>query len=722
MRHRLWTGTLLGLMALLIVLVGIVYALRLRIADAQSEPSATIELDADSVPQGEEIVAVITFQNLTISSEANLGYRSDVTIRAGGSDADDCEGWGMGFDHSLISVDQSTVLVAATTSEECPSGAYRLQVRLWDADDVELASASADFEVTVPTATPTPTPTQAATPTPTPTSRFDGFSGWRGEYYDNPDLAGEPVLVRDDANVDINWGSAGPDAAVVPADNFSVRWERIMSFGEEGIYRFRLWKNDGVRVWFDDQLIIDHWQDYEQNREFYVEVPITAGAHFVRIEYYDKEGDNWINFRWERRGSLPTSTPTPTLTATTPPPLADFSGWRGEYYANRDLAGAPALVRDDPTIDFDWGTGSPADGVPADHFSVRWERVVSFDAGLYRFSVLRNDGARVWIDDRRIINEYYDSGDLTFSADVQLLSGNHTIRVEFVEFTNTARIEFWWAQLPAPTATATPTLTPTATATRPLADYNGWRAEYYANQDLAGEPVLVRDLDQAHFDLNWGGNRPANGVPADYFSVRWERIVTFDGGLNRFFLRKDNGARVWVDGQLILDHWHDCCFSHTYSAELPLIAGDHTVRVEFFERHSEARIKFWWEVIGPLPLSTPTPAPAVWSATMTVGGGGGYAGYGLDTGGSLSDSDFSWQGTTYTVEAILHNPFSDTVSVEFSEDIGAELGNLPLCLGATQLDMAQARSPNDRQFFWDNVDPAWNDGDTVSVGLNGCGG
>ena len=56
------------------------------------------------------------------------------------------------------------------------------------------------------------------------------------------------------------------------------------------------------------------------------------------------------------------------------------------------------------------------------------------------------------------------------------------------------------------------------------------------------------------------------------------------------------------------------------------------------------------------------------------------------------------------------------------DEIGTERENLSLCLGATQLDLSQARSPNNRQYFWDNIDPGWSDGDTVTVGVHGCGG
>ena len=67
------------------------------------------------------------------------------------------------------------------------------------------------------------------------------------------------------------------------------------------------------------------------------------------------------------------------------PPLAPGAWW-GDYFANRTLSGSPALSRYDDAVNFNWGTGSPGSGVPADNFSVRWTRDEWFTGGTYRFT------------------------------------------------------------------------------------------------------------------------------------------------------------------------------------------------------------------------------------------------------------------------------------------------------------------------------------------------
>jgi hypothetical protein len=125
--------------------------------------------------------------------------------------------------------------------------------------------------------------------------------------------------------------------------------------------------------------------------------------------------------------ATPTPTPTPTPTAT---PVV-ISDWRGEYYNNPNLSGPPALVRNDVSVNFDWGGGSPGSGVPADGFSVRWSRGLDFPAGIYRFYARVDDGVRLWIDGVLVINQWHDSAPTTYSAEVNLTDGWHNLEMEY---------------------------------------------------------------------------------------------------------------------------------------------------------------------------------------------------------------------------------------------------------------------------------------------------
>lgn len=425
--------------------------------------------------------------------------------------------------------------------------------------------------VPAPTATPAP-----ATATPQPTQPTTVITNWRGEYFNNGSLVGQPVLVRDDAAVQFNWGEGAP-AATLPADNFSVFWTRSLYF-EGGTYRFYAYSDDGVRVWVDNVLLINEWHD-ATNVTHQRELALSAGMHSLRVEYYENRGLARIQFWWEHVDYYP--------------------NWRGEYWSNRHLSGQPTLVRDDSSVNFNWQRGAPAANLPGDNFSARWTRTMSLAEGTYRFHVVVDDGMRLTVDDNRVIDQWRDGSRRELEADVWLEEGTHTLRVEYYEHTDQAVIQLWWER---------------------ISGYPEWKGEYWSNRELSGRPVLVRN--DRRIDFNWGLGAPAPTLPVDKFSARWTRELVFDDGLYRFYARVDDGIRLYVDGERIIDQWRDSSADRNYQADLILDDGSHTVKVEYYENHVNARVRVWFERIGARPTATSvptnTPPPTAVPATATA--------------------------------------------------------------------------------------------------------
>jgi hypothetical protein len=282
-----------------------------------------------------------------------------------------------------------------------------------------------------------------ATFTPVPTPVPVEITDWRGAYWDNANLNGDPVLVRNDQAIEFNWQSGAP-APELPANNFSARWTRLWeSVG--GRYRFHLTVDDGARLWIDDQLVMNRWREGFSD-EVTTDYVLEPGIHELQLEYYDQAGLARIEMWWERVS-----------------PPTTFPDWRGEYWTNGNLRGDPILVRNDQFIDFNWGLGSPMPGVPIDDFSVRWSRWATYEPDQYRFFARADDAVRVYIDGRLILDEWHaNRGVNLYTADLEL-GGRQWVEVEYAEHTGEALIEVWAEQidLPDPTPTEVPVFTPT---------------------------------------------------------------------------------------------------------------------------------------------------------------------------------------------------------------------------------------------------------------------
>ena len=152
---------------------------------------------------------------------------------------------------------------------------------------------------------------------------------------------------------------------------------------------------------------------------------------------------------------------TPLVEAQYLRPAADSSerGLRGEYFRSRDLSGTPALVRVDAQIGFRWDRGSPTDnlmargeagpgqGVPADNFSIRWTgQLLPPVSGNYRIEAAANDGFRLYLDGRLLLDHWQPADRLTAdSASVELQAGRaYEIKLEYYEAERDAGVRLAW--------------------------------------------------------------------------------------------------------------------------------------------------------------------------------------------------------------------------------------------------------------------------------------
>lgn len=298
-----------------------------------------------------------------------------------------------------------------------------------------------------------------------------------------------------------------------------------------------------------------------------------------------------------------------------PQPAAAQSGavWRAEFFNNNYLFGSPVFTTQYTNLELYWGQSAPGPGVNADNFSTRIATDVTFAAGTYRFYLLADDGAQLWIDfppskqpALSSINSPVPGQMLT--VDVTLQAGLHHLQVDLVENTGDAYVYLRWANLatnPGPPTFPVPVNVGTA----------GWTAQYFSNPSLAGNPVVTQsESSPTH---QWGTNAPASGVPADSFSARWTSVQNLTtGGLHEVRVTADDGVRVWVDSSLVMDEWHGAT-GQLYVRQVNLTAGQHVFIVEFYEAVGDAYLNFNLVLPGGIPAPGQPPANPT-GVTLTV--------------------------------------------------------------------------------------------------------
>lgn len=127
-----------------------------------------------------------------------------------------------------------------------------------------------------------------------------------------------------------------------------------------------------------------------------------------------------------------------------------------------------------------------------------------------------------------------------------------------------------------------------------------WTTQFYNNETLTGPPVLTR-IDHT-IDFDWWEDAPAPGVNPDFFSARWTGTITVDEGIYSFWMGSDDGSRMWIDGQLVMDHWNECCVY--WSTTVPLSAGAHQVQMEMHEHDGAAWAYLSWQKQDDKPATT----------------------------------------------------------------------------------------------------------------------
>ncbi|MTD54494.1 glycoside hydrolase family 3 C-terminal domain-containing protein [Amycolatopsis pithecellobii] len=129
------------------------------------------------------------------------------------------------------------------------------------------------------------------------------------------------------------------------------------------------------------------------------------------------------------------------------------NGLTGTYYNGMTLSGAPLATRDTDQIAFDWKGGAPVPGVPRTQWSAKYTGTLNPPtSGTYTFSITSDDGSRLFVDGKQVIDNWHDQGGVTQTGQVTLTAGKPvSVEVDYYQDGGGSLVQFGW-QPPGGTA------------------------------------------------------------------------------------------------------------------------------------------------------------------------------------------------------------------------------------------------------------------------------
>ncbi len=329
-------------------------------------------------------------------------------------------------------------------------------------------------------------------------------SGWSTQFFGTGVLI-DPIKFRNDSSINFDWAKGAPDPAV-PGDNFSVRFTGFFVANVSGTHTFNATANDYVKLWVGDQLVVDYWST-GSTKVHTGTINLEEGKEYpVKLEYAEGQGSAVIKLHWQAPGksiALLDDTVVNTIdtvndkvtdsdgdaipdfweitTGTDPFDPADASGdidndgvdnltaylesiksvpqlpgFTAQYFSGIKMDKI-LLIKQEPTIDFDWGKSSPYSEVPSDNFSVRFlsrlKPAHNTGAEDYIFYVTANDYARLYINGSVVVEHWTTGSTSTYIGKISLdASETYDLILEYAEGSGSAFIKLEWESPSQPRA------------------------------------------------------------------------------------------------------------------------------------------------------------------------------------------------------------------------------------------------------------------------------
>nr|WP_101758885.1 PA14 domain-containing protein [Oceanicoccus sp. KOV_DT_Chl] len=507
-------------------------------------------------------------------------------------------------------------------------------------------------------------------------------------------------IITVDPNIDFNWGGGSPRPGMA-ANDFSVRWEGELEVPADGNYNFRVRGDDGIRIWVDGNLLVNDWSNHGPRNRDSSAVALLAGQRYsILVEMYERGGGAVAQVSW----SGPTT-----------------GGWQ--------IIPQNYLFTDNSPPEVD----SAAYGCSADSITINFNKGVDP------------------VTAETVGNYVLDNGASVFSATLDGAGRSVTLQ------TSDLTADEYLVTINNIEDTSGGVIAANTTVTASFR-ISGLTATYFDQNNNAGAYFTGSQVERvdATVDFNWGTGSPVAGIGNDRFSVRWEGYVIASSTDDfEFRTRSDDGVRLWIDGNLVIDNWTNHGPRYDYSAAIALVAGQqYEIRLEYFENGGGAvaqlqwqNSSFSWQTIPQSQLLGTCGLPTLSSASFSCTGNTinltfseqldiltaeDTANYTIDRSVTVNAASLGVDGKTVTLETSSLGPVDYLVTVNNVEDSsGIAIEPDSQIAAAYQASGLQAtyydQDGNDGAFFTGNtieqvdaiIDNNWGSGVPVAgIGAN----
>ncbi len=439
--------------------------------------------------------------------------------------------------------------------------------------------------------------------TPATTDTNVNFAYYEGLWDELPDFSAlTPVATGTQANFSLNnrqrnwaYGFVFNSTITVPSDD---------------VYTFYLSSDDGSRLSINGNVVVNHDGIHRFEAEKTGSVFLAAGEHDISVQYYENNANDGLLVSWSGSDmvkrpvtrfdlgsevvaiSNPVAPEEPAVAPVVSQPelLVNYSYYEGNWNT------LPAFDVLTPVKSGVLSNYSLSPRENNDFYAFRFDsRITVNESGAYTFYTSSDDGSRLYVDGQLVVDNDGLHVNKESNGVVSLTAGEHDVRVEFFEKTGRDNLEVLWSG--------------PGFEKQPIAD-----TVFVEIVEVAA--VFDTPVSYSYYEGNWNVLPQFDQLQAvktgaltnfslqprekdDFYGFRFDSVISVtDDGDYTFYIQSDDGSRLYINDQMIVDHDGLHPIQPVRSGVVALAPGEHKIRVEFFEKSGKDDLIVSWSGPG----------------------------------------------------------------------------------------------------------------------------